>query len=254
LALGHPSASWYADHAVEWAPAVTGLWWALEGGLRVDGEDLLSGVFLLDSGTSYLALPVGIYQAFIRAVVGDDIRRCQLDPFVGAQRCPCDVARGKRSIAVRVGVREFPLRPEDLLLPAGGADCVLQVMPVMTGVHAILGDTFLRTVHAVFDAGAPGGPRIGLAARPPTPRSPDVVEPRPGLPPTGDRDWQAILWLPLLQAAAGLTCIFGAMFLCVAQSDAKRTSQDRFQFGNPGQTARLSASTGEEAAAPYVKL
>jgi len=95
----------------------------------------------------------------------------------------------------------FPIQPSELLTPTspGSDSCVLEVQPIMDGMPFILGDTFLRTVAAIFDT---SGPRIGLARR----LGAEDLEPpaRPFGPPVPDADWHLQVWLPVAMVAVAV--------------------------------------------------
>eukprot|EP00913_Durusdinium_trenchii_P003784 g3505.t1 len=59
----------------------------------------------------------------------------------------------------------MPGTDSDLLTPSDDFWCVLEVQQLPEGLPVILGDTFLRSVLAIFDGGKFGTPRIGLARR-----------------------------------------------------------------------------------------
>jgi len=65
-------------------------------------------------------------------------------------------------IYLHVGNREIPIYPEDIFLETNGI-CILELQPANENMPLVLGDTFLRTVAAIFDI---DGLRIGMAQRP----------------------------------------------------------------------------------------
>lgn len=169
LVLGLPERSWYsADQDLTWTPASTGLWWAFEAALTVEGMAIASGTFLLDSGTSYLAAPPIMFKHLLAAIFPDGVlERCNTEGGSGIYTCPCDVANSSRTIDLNIAGTVFPVGPEQYLGQSEQPDlCVLEIMPTRPGMPFILGDTFLRTVVAVFDSGSSpslGQARIGLA-------------------------------------------------------------------------------------------
>merc|ERR1711920_1015275 len=53
IMFGSVDEAWGSNRDIVWVPAVTGLWWAIDAALTV-GSEVVSGTFLVDSGTSYL--------------------------------------------------------------------------------------------------------------------------------------------------------------------------------------------------------
>lgn len=169
LVLGSPDESWYDKDHLVWTPAVTDRWWAFEAVLFIQ-EELTAAVFLLDSGTSYIGVPLKWFLAIITLVLDyEDRKKCQLAPSGGTSvlLCPCEVVSNAHPLEIRVSGASFKLAPYQLFMEAyvgyGPPQCLLQVMPLQDGMPFILGDTFLRTVAAVFDSGDSNFPRIGLA-------------------------------------------------------------------------------------------
>jgi len=174
LAFGRPSEAWFAEHPVVWAPVRGGLWWAIEGTMVVGGVGIVAGMLLVDSGTSYLAAPPAVFQALVNAMLpAEALARCEPQGPARVLVCPCDVAEVARSLDVWIGSSSFPLRPVDLLIPFAPGSCALQFMPTREGMPLILGDTFLRTVFAIFDT---EGSRVGLARRRLSPGWPDLPD------------------------------------------------------------------------------
>merc|ERR1712190_689374 len=65
---------------------------------------------------------------------------------------------------VQVAGHEFPVYPEDIFSPQyfGASTCTVEIQASGEALPLILGDTFLRTIAAVFDV---GGLRVGLSKR-----------------------------------------------------------------------------------------
>jgi len=165
VAFGHPNSAWYAKHTVVWTPVVGNMWWAIEGSISVGGIDLAGGTFLLDSGTSYLAAPPDVFGRLVEAVLPHGaLKQCQPQSSNGILICPCEAAMNARPLEVHIEGAIFPIGASDILLPFAPGRCVLQIMATAEGMPLILGDTFLRTVFAIFDTSSP--PRVGLARRP----------------------------------------------------------------------------------------
>lgn len=117
----------------------------------------------LDTGSSFLALPPKYYSAFLKFLLPPEQRRRCEGPSGSAMVCPCDVRESAAVVYVVVGGQEFPILPEELFVPIGmWGGCIMQVLQTSDRMPFILGDTFLRTVAAVFDA---GDKRVGLVAR-----------------------------------------------------------------------------------------
>lgn len=55
--LGMPSKELYEADSLRWTDLTGSTWWSFRGALAVGSKVLLSGDFILDSGTSYIALP-----------------------------------------------------------------------------------------------------------------------------------------------------------------------------------------------------
>jgi len=164
LALGMPESSWYNNESLVWTNAITDLWWAIGGSLHVEGSDVsLAGVFLLDSGTSYIGAPGRRFEELVNEILPLDARSfCRIMQPSGIRFCSCEVVYFAKSIKVHIGGVDFPVGPNALFGQVDKDTCVLQVMRLQDNMPVILGDSFLRTVAAIFDV---RGRRIGLAKR-----------------------------------------------------------------------------------------
>mmetsp|Transcript_11073 Transcript_11073/g.21430 ORF Transcript_11073/g.21430 Transcript_11073/m.21430 type:complete len:511 (+) Transcript_11073:61-1593(+) len=165
FALGMPESSWYNNESLVWTDARTDLWWAVDGSLHIEGSSLeLSGLFLLDSGTSFIGAPDMQFELLVNQILPRDARSlCKVMQPSGIRYCSCDVLCKARSMQVHIGGVEFPVGPAALFGQVDDKNtCVLQVMRLQDGMPLILGDSFLRTVAAIFDV---RGRRIGLAKR-----------------------------------------------------------------------------------------
>lgn len=167
--LGMPDESWYKAKSLQWVPVTSDLYWAFHGELAVGDAMVYKGQFLLDSGTSYIGVPTSQFEAMLRVLLIDKPgAACQITDTatVPIYRCPCPTVHEPvaKSLEVIVGTSIFEVPPSVLLSniehPSGR--CTLEVQQVSDELPMILGDTFLRTVVAIFDI---QGQRIGLAGR-----------------------------------------------------------------------------------------
>ncbi|CAJ1428600.1 unnamed protein product [Effrenium voratum] len=178
--LGMPEASWYEAESLRWMPSSRDLWWSFEASLAIGEEVIFEGTFLLDSGTSYLGIPASMHKQVVQKMMRDSFQHCRVSStnlFI----CDCSAASQMLSAGVIVGDQVFGLPPASLMTPLSvlDLDCVVEVQKLSVrapkfsretgdrrwqdGLPVILGDTFLRTVVAVFDTEPL--PRIGLARR-----------------------------------------------------------------------------------------
>ncbi|CAK0875371.1 unnamed protein product [Prorocentrum cordatum] len=205
-----------------YAPVVQQEWWTLEGSIAIGSTSLCDRSYLaLDTGTSYILLPSTYFRALMRQLLPpEQLDECR-QSGLGQWGCPCDFRHSAQVVYILVGESRFPLFPEDLfrevtgVLGADGAAwCDLEVQPGSGALPLILGDTFLRTVVAHFDA---GNASVGLKSRadhrPPSQHARALLEadagrPRtaPLLPPHVVSSW-AVRWpaweLLLASAACG---------------------------------------------------
>lgn len=173
LVFGEPQ----AGRDVAWESVVWGGMegWTFNAALTVGPWAVHRGVFVLDSGTSFLGAPPDVFHHLLRRLLlsGSLLdAACVLQQESGIVVCPCSVSLEMSPIVLHFGGAEFQMGADQLLLPVGRSSCSLtvcteicelQVRRVREGVPFILGDTFLRTVTAIFDPD-PAGPRVGLAA------------------------------------------------------------------------------------------
>lgn len=168
LVLGTPTESWYNSSHLIWVPAMTDRWWAFDASLSVgDMPTLAYGTFLLDSGTSFIGLPPPLFAMVVQMVLGPASSQCRSQ--AGMLICDCNVVAKARPLFIRVGSASFMLQPNQMFEAFAEGGCGLQLLQLRDGMPIILGDTFLRTVVAIFDIGGPDSPpRIGLVPRYPS--------------------------------------------------------------------------------------
>lgn len=168
LVFGEPPSLWYEPDTLVYTPVSSMLWWELPATMWIGGEMVHGDHFILDSGTSFLTAPRHVYWHFLDKVLPPGSRNlCVADPITFVLVCPCRLTSGIRPVEIKFGGQIFPIPAQELFSPLSTAEdsCVLEVQPVGDGSPVILGDTFLRTVVAIFDAADPAGLRIGLAKR-----------------------------------------------------------------------------------------
>lgn len=167
LVLGLPTRDWFDDDIV-YSPVVLHEWWTFEGSLAV-GDTLImrNSFFALDTGTSYITMPPSYFEQFLRQLFpGDQLGRCLMLNATRQLVCRCDDQRTANVVYLRTSGKDFPIFPEELFTPivvgAFSEYCILEVQSSSVALPIILGDTFLRTIGAVFDAGQS---RVGMAFR-----------------------------------------------------------------------------------------
>lgn len=155
LAFGSPPSQWYVPESFVWVNVVAPSYWSFRASV-IAGEVDMEEEYILDSGTSFIALPGDKVHAVMHALLpGDLIGQCGVDETSRLHWCPCNVASLASPLIVRVNGFDFEIPPSALFLDAGDSTCVAQIQTVPEGGGlSILGDTFLRTVVAVFDAHA----------------------------------------------------------------------------------------------------
>lgn len=161
--LGMPRESWYMPGTLVYSPVPVEGWWTFEGALAVGSAILLdNSLFALDTGTSYLTLPLSVLHTFLEALLGSEqLQQCTFEHNV--VRCPCSLKDTANITYVAFVGRMFPIFPEDLFTESFDISaCIVEVQVSNNNLPLILGDTFLRTVLPVFDAGVP---RVGLGLR-----------------------------------------------------------------------------------------
>ncbi|CAK9115840.1 unnamed protein product [Durusdinium trenchii] len=163
--LGMPGTDWYQTSSLRWTPSSSpDRWWSFQGELVVKKHAILSGEFLLDSGTSFIAVSSSMQERLLRRMLPEASERCYLNSG-NLFMCPCDVGPQMHHVGVLVEGEIFEMTSSSLLTPSDDFWCVLEVQQLPEGLPVILGDTFLRSVLAIFDGGKFGTPRIGLARR-----------------------------------------------------------------------------------------
>ncbi|CAD7945384.1 unnamed protein product [Amoebophrya sp. A120] len=170
--------SWpYDRSSLAFAPVAydAKLWWAFPGSLAVGGATFESN-FVLDTGTSFIAMPRSLFVVFLMGLLGPAaFSDCALALPQQLWMCPCQTAATANTVTVEMNGQSYPISPAELFQPTGlpspessratgEADtlCLLEVMPTNENMPFLLGDTFLRRVVAVFDA---KNQRVGLARR-----------------------------------------------------------------------------------------
>eukprot|EP00927_Polykrikos_kofoidii_P067953 TRINITY_DN63380_c0_g1_i1.p1 TRINITY_DN63380_c0_g1~~TRINITY_DN63380_c0_g1_i1.p1 ORF type:complete len:501 (+),score=42.79 TRINITY_DN63380_c0_g1_i1:35-1537(+) len=157
------------DPAIEkdtlvYAPSLTQAWWTFEGGIAI-GDTLLidSSPLALDTGTSFFAMPEKIFNQFKKLLLPNGYDTFCYESVLNTWKCNPRVASAAAIVYIQFGGWEFPVYPEDVLVCSGSnVDCVLEIMMTGEGMPIVLGDTFLRTVRAVFDIAQT---RMGLSPR-----------------------------------------------------------------------------------------
>lgn len=153
LAFGPAPLSWYDGDMVH--ASIIGppyLWWQVQATITVNGVDFGSHSVMLDSGTSYIALPSANYRDALEQLLGDDYEsECELfQASMGIYTCPCSMRSTAGMFSFQIDGVDFPVSSADLFLEEGGT-CIVQVMEAGAGLPLILGDTFLRQVVVEFD-------------------------------------------------------------------------------------------------------
>merc|ERR1712232_1359658 len=69
IIFGPPQPAWYVPGTLVYVPAVTDMWWAVDGRMTVGGTTFQEGPFLLDSGTSYITAPNYMYVDFLEGIL-----------------------------------------------------------------------------------------------------------------------------------------------------------------------------------------
>jgi len=145
------------------------LWWMANAHITVGGKlmDEAGEIqqVMLDSGTSYIALPEGSYDTILGGLLPpnyqDDCAMVGL--AMGLYVCPCALKEGSKTLAFIMGGYEFRVDPDHLFMPLSGSQsCQLQLMKSGPGLPLILGDTFMRSFVVEFDS---KNLKMGLAAQ-----------------------------------------------------------------------------------------
>mmetsp|Transcript_27515 Transcript_27515/g.82008 ORF Transcript_27515/g.82008 Transcript_27515/m.82008 type:complete len:484 (-) Transcript_27515:98-1549(-) len=163
--FGLPPESSFKTGTLTYVPVALQEWWTLKGSMAI-GHTVLceDSLFALDTGTSYLTVPVAYFGAFLKTLLPPQLmQQCGRQELTKQYVCPCEVRHKAKVVYMLVGGKEFPIFPEDMFKRIGQTGvCVMEVQPSADAMPFILGDTFLRTIAAIFDAGRL---RIGLAQR-----------------------------------------------------------------------------------------
>mmetsp|Transcript_71029 Transcript_71029/g.205653 ORF Transcript_71029/g.205653 Transcript_71029/m.205653 type:complete len:472 (+) Transcript_71029:42-1457(+) len=129
-------------------------WWLVHGSVDIlTGSASVYGI--LDSGTSFLAIPGWLLPHVLTTILPDDSRDVCGMGADGALICPCSM--NMRPLTMRFAGHDsselvMTLTSADLLRPGPPAMCIVSVVPAPAGFpFCILGDTFLRRVYAVHD-------------------------------------------------------------------------------------------------------
>jgi hypothetical protein len=154
LFIGPAKPSWYVPGTLVDVHALGDTWWRFHGALWI-GNRTFTGDLMLDSGTSMLGFPAGLYEEAVDILIPDGLRQlCTMSPKTKTHVCPCADARQSMNIEVHIGEGIFVLTPEHLFQGLGeyfSKQCQLSIQPIPEGFPVILGDVFLRSVVAVFD-------------------------------------------------------------------------------------------------------
>eukprot|EP00927_Polykrikos_kofoidii_P006851 TRINITY_DN12783_c0_g1_i1.p1 TRINITY_DN12783_c0_g1~~TRINITY_DN12783_c0_g1_i1.p1 ORF type:complete len:530 (+),score=57.92 TRINITY_DN12783_c0_g1_i1:55-1590(+) len=259
-----------------YASVWTQSWWTFAGGIAIGDKLLIDDSMLaLDTGTSFLGMPAEIFKHFIQIFLPDGYDKWCYETDTGVWKCDSAVISFAEVVYIRFGGREFPLYPEDVLeCSSFSNECILEILTLGEDMPVILGDTFLRSVRAVFDVRQA---RIGLAPRPDyIPRSQSTVErlrKRGPLPPSGtypviDRGgavlkpfvvqepWSVPIWVAI---AAGMVAggVVGwgagrAISFCCEMNNRRRSERSQVA---PAEAAAVAPEAGDSAStAPYSTL
>mmetsp|Transcript_53252 Transcript_53252/g.113837 ORF Transcript_53252/g.113837 Transcript_53252/m.113837 type:complete len:521 (-) Transcript_53252:91-1653(-) len=160
LTFGMPPDDWFGPKGITWAPVVEQAWWTVEGYITIGDTRLAPNSRLaLDTGTSFITMPLDLIMIFVRLLLPTAYRTCTTDGFFWV--CPCSVRENAEVVYLGIGGKEFPIFPEEMFMLSGG-QCILEVQESPPSMPIIVGDSFLRTVGAVFDIGKL---RVGLSER-----------------------------------------------------------------------------------------
>jgi len=235
--FGQPDQSYIRPGTLTYVPVFRQEWWTFKGGLVIGDTILWSeSEFALDTGTSYITVPSPHFDVMLSTLLpGEQRRGCGQNGFTRQFACPCESMKNAQVVYVVVGNVEFPIFPEDLFRSINGV-CVLEFQPSSENMPIILGDTFLRTVAAIFDI---NNLRIGVGQRSGhTPRLQTTRErmQNRSLRPHGplfsphvpaDTVWWNQLPLSLLLVAAVLIgscvgCVIGKLLVCALDKRDQR--------------------------------
>lgn len=228
--FGQPDMSYIRPGTLTYVPVFRQEWWTFKGSLKI-GDTILckDSEFALDTGTSYITVPTSYFDVVLnRLLPSEQVRRCGQHSITRQFACPCESMKDAQVVYVTIGSLEFPIFPEDLFRSINGI-CILEFQPSNENMPFILGDTFLRTVAAIFDINnlrIGVGQRAGHAPRLQTTlerlRNRSLRPQGPLFPPhvPADISWWTQLPLPYLLVAAVLLgscvgCVGGRMLVCL---------------------------------------
>lgn len=166
--LGMPIDGRFGLDSLVYSPVVLQEWWTFEGALSVGTVLIMDkSFFALDTGTSYVTLPSPYFDQVVQLLMPPDhLKKCRIYELTKLFMCPCSSKAFASIVYITMSGRQFPLYPEDMFTPLTLSDdsdlCVLEIQASSAALPVILGDTFLRTVGAVFDVALP---QVGLAHR-----------------------------------------------------------------------------------------
>jgi hypothetical protein len=266
LVLGMPKEEWVNESSLLYTPVVVQEWWTMSLAIAIGSTLLIEDSYAaLDTGTSFISFPTYVYNAFLEQLIPDatDRAKCSAGTIGG---CPCNLRQSAKVVYLVVGGRDFPIYPEDIFLEYTSELCTVEVQEMKSQTMPIIvGDTFLRTIAAVFDAGT--SPRMGLARRPdhiPTKETvaklrDDVAQTRstraqisPYRPDIGPR-WNPPMWLAVL----GGVCVgvfVGWLAGTLIGKICDRRAARKLRADGAGTARLLGREASSEPGAPYVLL
>ncbi|CAO1632477.1 unnamed protein product [Parajaminaea phylloscopi] len=136
--------------------------WQVQG--SIDRHHLSKAI--IDTGTTAIVLPLTTFIPVCREIGGEVMSN-------GALMALCSV-KGKvpDKLTLTFGGASYKVAPETLLLEADGDTKYLGIFgeaEMVLNIGAIIGDTLLRNVYAVFEGSTGSSPRIGFAPTTGTP-------------------------------------------------------------------------------------
>lgn len=146
-------------------------WWSAQAITSI-GTFRSSVTVIMDTGTSFLAVPQNYYLPVVNALLGSRVKECRLTVPSGIMLCPCSLRDTAPPLKISIAhdgleglykSTTYSLDSSHLFrkLPFFG-ECLLEIGFVSNDFPWILGDTFLRTVALSLDI---QNNRIGLATR-----------------------------------------------------------------------------------------
>lgn len=173
LILGPPAEPWLQEDNVTFVPVELQEWWTYLGAIVIGSTILVDhSLFALDTGTSYITLPLAIATKLVATMMPEQGSRCTRVRLASSHMwsCPCEDKRQANVFYVLFNEVAFPIFPEDFIdsndsCQGTSCECFLQMQSPAGAeeMPIIIGDTFLRTVGSIFDLQQN---RIGLAANP----------------------------------------------------------------------------------------